>query len=384
MRNALSLLAAILCMALLFAAVVNPGPATAQTGEPDAGGIFSEIEGVPPPSPGVETLASRFAGIDFRQLGPSLESVSSPLGVNEVRQLAPRTIALNLFEDATFTGRIEHVEPTASGYVFWGRLDGVELGTITMVVNGDIVVGTVGTPEGVYTIETADSGTYVIRQIDESTLPPPADLLEVPPDSDGNSRQSLDESVPADDGSVIDVMVVYTPAAKSLMGGRAGIEALIDLYVAQTNQVYANSGAFQRIRLVLREEVEYVESGETLTDIRRLVGVSDGYMDEIHGLRDTYAADLVHLVFASTDDYTFGGIGLIEGAFATSLAAPYGGLVFAHELGHNMGLHHDRYQLMSELESETIEGSNFGYVNQRMFHPSAPESAPLAHDYGLP
>ena len=261
--------------------------------------LFFEIEGDPSPRPGVETLASRFAGIDFGQLDPSLASVSSPQGIDQVGRLPPQTVTLNLFEDATFTGRIEHVEPTASGYAFWGGLDGVELGTMTMVVNGDIVVGAVRTPQTVYTITTTDTGSYVIRQIDESSLPPLAHPLEAPSETGEDSQQSLDVSIPVDDGSLIDVMVLYTPAAKILMGGRAGIEALIDLYVAQTNQAYANSGAFHRIRLVSREEADYIESGEALIDVERLEDDSDGYMDHVHALRETYAADLVHLLFRS-------------------------------------------------------------------------------------
>ena len=342
--------------------------------EGEVKGLFFEIEGDPPPSPDVETLASRFAGIDFGQLDPSLESVSRPLGIDELSRLAPRTVTLNLFDDAAFTGRIAHVEPTASGYTFWGGLDGVELGTMTLVVNGDIVVGTVRTPDAVFTIETTESGSYVIREIDESTLPPLAEPLEAPSDSDEELRQTLDDSVPADDGSVIDVMVFYTPAAKNHVGGRAGIEALIDLYVAQSNQAFANSGAFHRLRLILREEVEYVESGETLTDIQRLKDDSDGYMDHIHELRATYAADLVHLIFASNDEYEYSGMGYVEAPFATSLASPSGGIVFAHELGHNMGLLHDRYQTDKETE-DAIEGWHYGYLNQRVFERGAPESA---------
>ena len=157
---------------------------------------------------GVETLASRFVGIDFRQLDPSLDSVSRPLGINEVRQLSPQTVALNLFEDAAFTGRIEHVEPTASGYAFWGGLDGVELGTMTMVVNGSVVAGTVRTPQGVYTIRTAGNGVYIIRQIDESSLLPPGEPQSPPP----ARPQSV--SAQRDDGSEIDVMVLYTPPVK--------------------------------------------------------------------------------------------------------------------------------------------------------------------------
>ena len=360
----------------------SPTPTPAQPSDTSGGdesgeqvkGLFFDIEDEPPPGPEVETLASRFAGIDFGQLDPSPGSVSSPLGVDDFRRLAPRTVTLNLFEDASFTGRIEHVEPTASGYAFWGGLDGVELGTMTMVVNGDIVVGAVRTPQAIYTITTTDSGSYVIRQIDESNLPPLAHPLEVPSETGEESQQSLDVSTPVDDGSLIDVMVLYTPAAKTRMGGRAGIEALIDLYVAQTNQAYANSGAFQRIRLVSREETDYVESGEAPKDIERLQDDSDGYMDHVHTLRDRYAADLVHLIFDLTEGYTFAGIADFEGPFGTSMAAPSAGLIFAHELGHNMGLSHDRYQIATETE-EQIEGWHYGYVNQRAFEPLAPESA---------
>ena len=345
------------------------------SGRDEGEGLFFEIGGEPPPSPGVETLASRFVGINFGQLDPSLTSASRSLSTEARGVLSPRTVTLNLFDDAAFTGRIEHVEPTASGYAFWGGLDRVELGTMTMVVNGDIVVGTVRTPDAVYTIRTAESGSYVIREIDESTLPPLAEPLEAPPDSDEDLRQALDESVPPDDGSEIDLMVLYTPAARSLEGGRAGIEALIDLYVVQTNQAYAYSGAFQRLRLVLKQEVDYVESDGTLTDLRRLWDNSDGYMDHIHDLRDTYAADLVHLIFSRDDVTEVAGRATFERPFGVTLAAPWGGLVFAHELGHNMGLHHDRYVLIGQSGESSVDGSHFGYVNQRAFEPSAPDLA---------
>ena len=94
---------------------------------------------------------------------------------------------------------------------------------------------------------------------------------------------------------MIDVMVVYTPLAKRREGGRAAIEALIDLFVVETNQAYAISGVVHRIKLVLREEVDYIEDGNSLIDLNRLKNDSDGYMDDVHELRDLYAADLVHI-----------------------------------------------------------------------------------------
>ena len=275
--------------------------ATSDEGDTQAqsAGLFSKVEGEPPPSTDVETLASRLVDIDFGQLA---QVVESPVGTKDpVTEEPPKaqSLVLNLFDDVVFTGIVEHVEPTASGHTLWGSLDGVELGTMTMVVNGSIVVGTVRTLGGVYTIRTTGDGTYVIRQIDESSLPPPGEPLEptLPP---RDTRTEADD-VPPDDGSVIDVMVVYTPLAKRLEGGRAAIEALIDLLVAETNQAYGNSGVIHRIRLVLREEVDYVEDGDSGIDLHRLANYPDGYMDHIHMLRDRYTADLVHILVGRSD-----------------------------------------------------------------------------------
>ena len=342
---------------------VPTAPSDGDAGGAQPGGLFSEVEGDPPPSPDVETLASRFVGIDFGQLA----RVTKPPDGQNTRTVGetatPQTLVLNLFDDVAFTGIVEHVEPTSSGRVLWGRLDGVELGTMTLVVNGSVVTGTVRTPDAVYTIRTAGDGTYVIRQIDESSRPPLGEPLEAPlPAPDARAQAAND---PPDDGSEIDVMVVYTPLAKHQEGSRAAIEALIDLFVAETNQANANSGVTHRIRLVLREEVEYTEDGNSFIDLRRLRDDTDGYMDHVHELRDLYAADLVHIVVGRSVNVC--GVASTEFALTASYC---GGLVFAHELGHNMGLSHDRY-----VVANPGRRSNFGYVNQRMFDEGAPESA---------
>ena len=347
---------------------VSSEPPIVDDNEAQAGGLFSEVEGDPPLSTDVEILASRLVGIDFGQIAqitnPPIDPKDSVTGTPPT----PHTLVLNLFDDVVFTGIVEHVEPTASGHALWGSLQGVELGTMTLVVNGKIVVGTVRTPDAVYSIRTAGDGKYVIRQIDESSLPPLGEPLEVP--SSPRDAPSQAGDVPPDDGSEIDVMVVYTPLAKHREGGRAAIEALIDLFVAETNQAYANSGVVHRIRLVLREEVNYVEDEDSGIDLGRLRDDSDGYMDHVHGLRDAYAADLVHIVVGRGN---VGGLAPAVGgdeSFGFALTNGPRGLTFAHELGHNMGLNHDRYEF-----GVPARGANYGYVNQRMFEPDAPESA---------
>ena len=170
----------------------------------------------------------------------------------------------------------------------------------------------------------------------------------------------------------IDVAVFYTSAAREEAGGTAEIEAVIDLMVAETNEAYQASGVHHRLALVARSEVQYAEAGDR--DIGRLADPSDGYMDEVHAMRDRTGADLVHLVF-KYQDHSPGGIAHFGGAFG--LTCLYcGGGTFAHELGHNMGLRHDRYaQLYSERGRGPVTlDPAFGYVSQPALAVSAARS----------
>ncbi len=162
-----------------------------------------------------------------------------------------------------------------------------------------------------------------------------------------------------DPNVTIDVAVVYTPAAREEAGGTAEIEAVIDLMVAETNQAYAASGVHHRLALVARTEVQYAEAGDS-RDIIRLVNPSDGYMDEVHAMRDRTGADLVHLVF-KYDDHPFAGSAIRPGAFGLT-CQHCGGGTFAHELGHNLGLHHDRYTVHNS-EGRARSHPAFGYVS---------------------
>ena len=349
---------------------VPKAPSERAPEEAPAGGLFSEVEGVAPPSTGVTTVASRLVGIDFGQITQATNPQVDPKDPVAGKPTTLQALVLNLFDDVVFTGIVEDVEATSAGHALWGRLDGVGLGTFTLVVNGRVVIGTVRTPDAVYTIRTAGDGTYVIRQIDESSLPPLGEPLGGPL-STPEARSESDD-VPPDDGSVIDVMVVYTTEAKHFEGGKAAIEALIDLFVAETNQANANSRVIHRIRLVLRDEVDYIEDGNSFIDLNRLTEDSDEYMDHVHELRDLYAADLVHIVVSRSVNVcgVAESIGGDESVGFALTVSECGGLTFAHELGHNMGLNHDRYVIRPGAT-----GSNFGYVNQRMFDEGAPESA---------
>ena len=169
--------------------------------------------------------------------------------------------------------------------------------------------------------------------------------------------------------ATIDVAVLYTPAARAASGS---IEAVIDLMVAETNQAFQTSGVHQRIELVERSEVPYTEAGDSQVDLNRLRNPSDGYMDEVHALRDRVGADLVHLIVNELET-DFCGRANIQGPFGVT-GRRCGGRTFAHELGHNLGLRHDRYRVRHH-ESGPYPHPAYGYVNQQGLLPSASSSS---------
>ena len=346
------------------------------------GGLFlpAETPGAADPAPGVTVLRSRVVRIDFGALTAARRDVG--------RETTSPTLTLNLFDEVVFSGIVERTAPTFSGgYVLRGRLDGVALGTFTLVVNGEMVAGTVLTPQATYRIRSAGGSLHAIRQIDPATLPPEGEPLIPPPPAAG-APDAADPTAPAagdDDGSVIDLAVFYTPAARQKEGGSAAIEALIDLMIAETNQAYADSGVIQRVRLVAREAVDYTEAATGEDDLRALRD-RDGVMDEIHAIRDRDGADLVHLIVDRDrgGNYDVCGIAWRMTTVSTSFEelgfavtdSRCGGRTFAHELGHNMGLHHDRYVVEDRgIPGRTSYPYSFGYVNQRAFEPGAPASS---------
>ena len=79
----------------------------------------------------------------------------------------------------------------------------------------------------------------------------------------------------------IDVMVVWTPAARAAAGGTTAKQNLVNLAVVETNQSYVNSQMNQHINLARSQEVSYTESGDFITDLVRLAGSDDGWEGDL-------------------------------------------------------------------------------------------------------
>ena len=159
----------------LVALIASILPAGAQGQE---AGLFSPAEpqairSVAATPPDRLTVRRRLVAIDFGMLATSHAAAS--------RGAMPlATLTLNLFENVEFKGIVERTEPTSSGYALLGRIQGVDLGTMALVINGEAVSGTVRMPGATYRIRTAGKGIYAVSQVDLSRIPGGAEPVVLP------------------------------------------------------------------------------------------------------------------------------------------------------------------------------------------------------------
>jgi Metallo-peptidase family M12 len=143
--------------------------------------------------------------------------------------------------------------------------------------------------------------------------------------------------------ALISVLVAYTKQAASYY---SDIEKdLIGLAIEDANQSFRNSGINNvRLDLVHAYQTDYKEDGTHFEHVFRFADKDDGYMDDVHALRERHKADVAILIVHDPN-----GCGLAaqvqapaDRAFAVvhheCAATTYS---LGHEIGHLIGARHD-------------------------------------------
>jgi uncharacterized protein YunC (DUF1805 family) len=262
------------------------------------------------------------------------------------------TVALAMPDGRTLEARVQRMSvDNAKGRKTW-------VGTFTDQAGSVLVMTTFrGTTTGfaTYGAETweivpARTGGHLMYRVDESKFPKTEQMLypsAVSGDAVSSTATTTTSTTTGSTGSVQDVLVVYTPAAKARWG-QATLEGMIQNAVQAANQAYLNSKINITLNLVGLQEISYVESGNLSTSVYDLQGTTDGKMDTVHALRDKLGADVVSLV---SEDTSACGIAFTMRTLSASFSSSAFSVVqssclsqhsLAHEIGHNQGNQHDR------------------------------------------
>jgi hypothetical protein len=141
----------------------------------------------------------------------------------------------------------------------------------------------------------------------------------------------------------INVIVAYTRKAANYHADPS--RELVALSIELANQTFRNSKlGHVKLQLVHAYQADYEEEGQHFDHLWRFADKDDGYLDEIHPLREKYDADVAILI---VDDPT--GCGLATRVFAgadEAFAVAHHGCALmsysvAHEIGHLIDARHE-------------------------------------------
>lgn len=314
--------------------------------------------------PKVQDIAKASVNVYNRRTGRlELNIPGTPLPVVSIRHFDP------VAGFTTGTGGELIIDPTAADadleYYAYGVAQGIE---VTVYASKGHVSAAIQMNGTYYSIDPVESG-HVLRQLDanaypgdevveprfdfaESPLPPAKSALSAAP---AQTQQTLQP----ESTDVVTVLVLYTPTALSLAGS-ASIQNMSPLMIEQTNTAFANS----HVNTVVVQNanpsgqailVNYDES-PGIADVLARWNAHFDYVTHnpiVQALRDQYQADVVALLtgdngycgFASVQRHAVWCPGFAESAAninSVICATSPSHYSFAHEVGHNFGMEHDR------------------------------------------
>ena len=371
------------------AAVVAFAASFSMSGTAAAQALFlpvttAESAAVADATPSRHAKRSRLVRLDANVLANRIAPPNADNDADRAERSArlPDTLRLNLFDDVTPTLKRTSVSARATGGYTWeGIVPGRVIHEALLSVKNGQISGRVQLNNRLFSIDPVAGATHRITEVDSSNFPPEApprvrpqnrtDTQPAPKPADGASEA-------AEAATIVRVLVAYTTKARQEAGGTVPMEAKIDQAIDLANQAYARGGIPMLLQLAGSMVVVYNEGNGTPNQFgTNLEDLTDGLQfAPVRTRRDQSNADLVALLRSDPANCGtqcacgiawFPGGGAMpmpsaatrETGFSVTAHGCITNLSFHHELGHNMGLNHDRY--VSDPAGTAIY--NFGFVN---------------------
>jgi Metallo-peptidase family M12B Reprolysin-like len=321
------------CLAgsVLVAALVAADAAA----QPAPEAIFSRLDAFSTTRALAEMRAPGKGVSDRRAVGMRLDSL--------FESGAPRVL-LNV-EGHSWIATLEHRDVVAGHRTWVGSIDGIKNSHVSFTELNGVVSGLINGLSESYEVRTAGPGVYSLARVqgvaeDEGDVTTPM----IPAAASDSTTDALTPE--NDDGSVVDVLLLWTPATRVGLGGTTQVNALVSQIISDSNTAYQRSGISLRLRLVGASEISFTESLSMSADLSSITNSAT-----ISALRNSVGADLVQLLEQSPDSPC--GIGWLLTQAQASSPSTFPAFSIAdhrcasnytptHEMGHNMGSLHDR------------------------------------------
>jgi hypothetical protein len=308
---------------------------------------------------------SRLVRINTAELTRHVAPLGMDTAPNRVQRAAALdgVVTLQLFPDLTVTFKRSEIDTVGDrGYAWTGQIDGSPLKFASLIVDEGQVTGHIQLLRRLFKIEPLGNGVHRVTELVPSLFPPEHPGKPGKPalnDDNGDAAPAITPRAKTQ----IRVLVAYTNAAKA---EDANIVNDIKQAVSLANTAYNNTGI--PIRIVLAKIMSagtYNESSDIQNDLNNLDGSNGTTLRNVRRQRNRVNADLVSM-FRKSDPNFCGIANLTDRPRAATKSLAYSVMVwgcisnlsFHHELGHNMGLRHDRY-----VDPTRGVGYNHGYVN---------------------
>ncbi len=299
----------------------------------------------------LQQIKNRAAFIDYRLIY-----------VNEALLTKETQLDLSLFGEPVTIIKDKVVTRKEGRYSWFGHCKST-FGTVNFVVKGKAVTGMVRVPGYVYTIKPLGEGLHVLVMEDPSRFPEDHPKGSYEKKLEETHQKSKSDAAPMEKMGEdekyckVRVIVAYTDSV-----AMQNFDPLSEIQLATDNMNNANqnSGVDHVVEIARVFRVSYTDSWDLDDDLDRFKDTGDGVMDEVHGLRDRYDADLCQLIVSGALD----GCGLAD-AIGSSYSSAFcvsaygciaGNLTYAHEFGHLYNCRHDTYV-------DGSGGSNHGHVD---------------------
>jgi hypothetical protein len=361
------------CTAFIAVAVTNFGTAASAAGLFEPATNADQATASQRVRADREAVRSRLVRVNASELSRHVAPTGIDTAANRVA-IARRLdgiIRIELFPDTIVTFRRTDLQTNADGGYVWEGATDEALSDALLIVENGTVSGRVQLGHRLFRIDHVAGRLHRVTELDASRFPPEAAPLVAP--AGPGKMQAQPDRVEPQAAVTIRVLVAYTDDAADTSPTSIGQE--INRAIALSNQAYRRGRLATTLQLAGKMRVAYQEgndSGNGAEFQRNLNDLTSGSaFQRVRNRRNALNADLVSL-FRRADAFVCGiawvppgspmptpGPSTRDTGFSIMSRSCVENLSFHHELGHNMGLYHDRYVSSSAPNSVY----NYGYVN---------------------